>query len=48
MIEAKTLPVEKACRAFDVSKQSFYKWKKNEHTPCGDGALEKMWMRNWH
>ena len=43
MIEAKTLPVEKTCKAFDVSKQSFYKWKKQEPAPDVDSLdLEKM------
>jgi len=30
MIEATALPVAKACNAFDVSKQAFYKWQKRE------------------
>jgi putative transposase len=30
MIETTFLPVEKACKAFDVSKQGFYQWKKRE------------------
>ena len=43
MIEATPLPKEKACKAFEVSKQSFYKWKKQEPKPNADGkALEVM------
>lgn len=43
MIEATSLPKEKACKAFEVSKQSFYKWKKRELLPNSDGnVLESM------
>ena len=43
MIEATSLPKEKACKAFEVSKQSFYKWKKREPLPDSDGnVLESM------
>ncbi len=43
MIEATPLPKQKACKAFEVSKQSFYKWKKREHLPSSDdNVLEAM------
>ena len=43
MIEATPLPKEKACKAFEVSKQSFYKWKTREPLPDSDsGVLESM------
>jgi len=43
MIEATSLPKEKACKAFEVSKQGFYKWKKREPLPdSDDNVLESM------
>ena len=43
MIESSTLPKEKACKAFEVSKQGFYKWKNREPLPDSDGnVLEAM------
>ena len=43
MIEATSLPKEKACKSFEVSKQSFYKWKTREPPPNSDNkALEVM------
>ena len=43
MIEATSLPKEKACKAFEVSKQGFYKWKKREPLPDSDSnVLESM------
>ena len=43
MIEATSLPKEKACKAFEVSKQGFYKWKKREPLPDSDNnVLESM------
>lgn len=30
MIETTVLPIEKACNAFEISKQGFYKWKNRE------------------
>ena len=45
MIEATSLPKEKACNAFEVSKQSFYKWKKREPLPNSDGNVLDSMMR---
>ena len=43
MIEATSLPKEKACEALEVSKQAFYKWKKMEPIVNSDGnILEEM------
>jgi transposase InsO family protein len=43
MIEATSLPKQKACKAFEVSKQGFYKWKKRECLPSSDdNVLEAM------
>ena len=43
MIEATSLPKEKACKSFEVSKQSFYKWKTREPTSKSDNkVLEVM------
>ena len=43
MIEATYLPKERACKALEVSKQSFYKWKKREPLPDSDSdILESM------
>ena len=43
MIEATSLPKEKACKAFEVSKQSFYKWKTREPPSKSDNkSLEVM------
>lgn len=43
MIESTSLPKEKACKAFEVSKQGFYKWKRREPLPDSDsGVLEAM------
>ena len=43
MIEATSLPKEKACKALEVSKQAFYKWKKREPVVNSDGnILEEM------
>ena len=39
MIEATSLPKGKACKAFEVSKQSFYKWKKREPLPDSDSNV---------
>jgi transposase InsO family protein len=39
MIEATSLPKEKACKAFEVSKQSFYKWKNREPLPDSDRCI---------
>src|SRR3989344_4477931 len=39
MIEATSLPKGKACKAFEVSKQSFYKWKKREPLPNNDSNV---------
>lgn len=43
MIELIALPKEKACKAFDLSRQGFYKWKHREPIANSDGAtLESM------
>lgn len=43
MIEATSLPKQKACKAFEVSKQAFYKWKKREPVVNSDrNILEEM------
>ena len=43
MIESTTIPKEKACKAFEVSKQSFYKWKTREPPSNSDNkTLEVM------
>ena len=43
MIEATSLPKEKACKDFEVSRQGFYKWKKQEPIPNSDtNVLEAM------
>ena len=43
MIESTYLPKEKVCKIFDVSKQSFYKWKKREPlTNADNNVLESM------
>ena len=43
MIEAAPLPKEKACKAFDISRQSFYKWKNREPLENYDSdILESM------
>ena len=43
MIETTSLPKEKACKAFEVSKQSFYKWKTREPPSKSDNkSLEVM------
>lgn len=43
MIEATSLPKEKACKAFEVSKQSFYNWKIREPPSNSDNkSLEVM------
>ena len=43
MIETTSLPKEKACKAFEVSKQSFYKWKRRDPLPDSDSyVLESM------
>ena len=43
MIESTYLPKEKVCKTFDVSKQSFYKWKKREPlTNADNNVLESM------
>jgi transposase InsO family protein len=39
MIESAPLPKEKACKAFGVSKQSFYKWRNREPLLKSDGAI---------
>lgn len=39
MIQTTALPVEKACRAFDLSKQAFYKWEKRTPIPNTDGKI---------
>jgi transposase InsO family protein len=36
MIQETALPVEKSCKAFDVSRQSFYKWKNEGPSPNAD------------
>ena len=45
MIETTHLPVEKACMAFDVSKQAFYKWKKLEPQPNDDCKTLELMQR---
>ena len=43
MIEVTHLPKEKACKAFDISRQSFYKWKNREPLENHDNdILESM------
>ena len=39
MIEATALPKTKACTAFDVSTQAFYKWKSREPVQNEDGKI---------
>ena len=39
MIETASIPIEKACRAFDVSRQGFYKWKRHEPVQNNDGKV---------
>lgn len=36
MIQETSLPVEKSCKDFDVSRQAFYKWKKAEPSANAD------------
>ena len=45
MIEATSLPKENACKAFEVSKQSFYKWKKREPLPNSEGNILESMMQ---
>ena len=43
MIETTTLPIVKACTAFDVSKRAFYEWKKRGPPSNDNGkTLEAM------
>ena len=42
MIEAASLPKEKACKAFDVSRQGFYKWKTREPFQNSDKKLLEL------
>jgi len=39
MIDVTSLSKEKACKAFEVSKQGFYKWKKREPLPNNDSNV---------
>jgi transposase InsO family protein len=39
MIKAAPISVNKACKAFEVSKQAFYKWKKQEHLYNEDNEI---------
>lgn len=41
MIESSTLPKVTVCKTFDVSKQSFYKWKKREPLSDSDSNVLK-------
>lgn len=39
MIKAAPIPISKACKAFEVSKQAFYKWKRQEHENNNDNGI---------
>lgn len=39
MIEAAPIPISKACKAFEVSEQAFYKWKKQKHQDSKDNGI---------
>ena len=39
MIDVTSLSKEKACKAFEVSKQGFYQWKKREPLPNNDSNV---------
>lgn len=39
MIKAAPITISRACKAFEVSKQAFYKWKKQEHLDNKDNEL---------
>lgn len=39
MIKESPIPICKACKAFEISKQAYYKWKKQEHLDNKDNEI---------